>query len=109
MRLLQLHSDFVEYQPIAKEIEEAEANISSNKVRLEDLVVTLVAIENGDDETFARAAINEIGNYLAAVKAKRLLIYPYAHLTSDLSFGRARSQSYHVDRGVCEGAMVGRS
>ncbi|MFZ0223366.1 MAG: threonine--tRNA ligase [Candidatus Nitrosopolaris sp.] len=85
MRLLQLHSDFVEYQPIAKEIEEAEANISSNKVRLEDLVVTLVAIENGDDETFARAAINEIGNYLAAVKAKRLLIYPYAHLTSDLA------------------------
>ena len=85
MRLLQLHSDFVEYQPIAKEIEEAEANISSGKVRLEDLVVTFVAIEIGDDETFARAAINEIGNYLTAVKAKRLLIYPYAHLTSDLA------------------------
>ncbi|HXX97921.1 MAG TPA: threonyl-tRNA synthetase editing domain-containing protein, partial [Candidatus Bathyarchaeia archaeon] len=45
MRLLQLHSDFVEYQPIAKEIEEAEANIPSSKVRLEDLVVTFVAIE----------------------------------------------------------------
>jgi len=85
MRLLQLHSDFVEYQPVAKEIEEAEANISSNKVRLEDLVVTLVAIENGDDETIVSAAINEIGNYLTAVKAKRLLIYPYAHLTSDLA------------------------
>ncbi|MGC2574243.1 MAG: threonyl-tRNA synthetase editing domain-containing protein, partial [Candidatus Nitrosopolaris sp.] len=85
MRLLQLHSDFVEYQPIAKEIEEAEANISGGKVRLEDLVVTFVAIEIGDDETFARAAINEIGNYLTAVKAKRLLIYPYAHLTSDLA------------------------
>jgi threonyl-tRNA synthetase len=85
MRLLQLHSDFVEYLPIAKEIEEAEANIPRSKVRLEDLVVTLVAIENGDDETFVMAAINEIGNYLAAVKAKRLLIYPYAHLTSDLA------------------------
>jgi threonyl-tRNA synthetase len=85
MRLLQLHSDFIEYQPIAKEIEEAEANISGGKVRLEDLVVTFVAIEIGDDETFARAAIKEIGNYLTAVKAKRLLIYPYAHLTSDLA------------------------
>jgi threonyl-tRNA synthetase len=85
MRLLQLHSDFVEYQPIAKEIEEAEANIATSKVRLEDLVVTFVAVENGDDETFVRAAINEIGNYLEAVKVKRLLIYPYAHLTSDLA------------------------
>jgi threonyl-tRNA synthetase len=85
MRLLQLHSDFVEYQPIAKEIEEAEANIQNSKVRLEDLVVTFVAIENGDDETFVSASINEIGNYLKAVKAKRLLIYPYAHLTSDLA------------------------
>jgi threonyl-tRNA synthetase len=85
MRLLQLHSDFVEYQPIAREIEEAEANIPNNKVHLEDLVVTFVAIENGDDETFVSAAINEIGNYLKAVKAKRLLIYPYAHLTSDLA------------------------
>ncbi|MGA9149778.1 MAG: threonine--tRNA ligase [Candidatus Nitrosopolaris sp.] len=85
MRLLQLHSDFVEYEPIAKEIEEAEANIPNSKVRLEDLVVTFVAIENGDDESFVSAAINEIGNYLKAVKAKRLLIYPYAHLTSDLA------------------------
>jgi threonyl-tRNA synthetase len=85
MRLLQLHSDFVEYQPIAKEIEEAEVNIQTSKVHLEDLVVTFVAIENGDDETFVSAAINEIGKYLAAVKAKRLLIYPYAHLTSNLA------------------------
>ena len=85
MRLLQLHSDFVEYQPIAKEIREAEENVSSSRVRFEDIVVTLVAIENGDDENLARIAVNEIERYLATVKSKRLLIYPYAHLTSDLA------------------------
>lgn len=85
MRLLQLHSDFVEYQPVAKEIKEAEENVSTSKVRLEEVVVTFVAVENGDDENLARAAVNEIGNYLATVKGKRLLIYPYAHLTSDLA------------------------
>jgi threonyl-tRNA synthetase len=85
MRLLQLHSDFVEYQPIAKEIREAEENVSSSKVRFEDLVVTLVAIENEDDENLARIAVNEIERYLATVKSKSLLIYPYAHLTSDLA------------------------
>src|SRR5688500_11434229 len=41
MRLIQLHSDFIEYTPVGKEIEQAEENISSDKVRLEDLVVIL--------------------------------------------------------------------
>jgi threonyl-tRNA synthetase len=85
MRLLQLHSDFVVYQPIAKEIREAEENVSRNKVRLEELVVTLVAVENGDDESLASIAVNEIESYLAKLKSNRLLIYPYAHLTSDLA------------------------
>src|SRR5712691_692630 len=85
MRLLQLHSDFVEYQPIAKEIREAEENVSRSKVRFEDLVVTLISIENGDDENLVVIAVNEIERYLATVKSKSLLIYPYAHLTSDLA------------------------
>jgi threonyl-tRNA synthetase len=97
MRLLQLHSDFVEYQPIAKEIREAEENVSSSKVRFEDLVVTLVAIENGDDENLARIAVNEIERYLATVKSKRLLIYPTC------------SGSYNVNREICEGTIRGRS
>lgn len=87
MRLLQLHSDFIAYQPIAKEIGEAEENASMSKVRLEELVVTLVAIENGDDESLACIAVNEIESYLAKLKSYRLLIYPYAHLTSDLAPG----------------------
>jgi len=85
MRLLQLHSDFVVYQPIAKEIREAEENVSRSKVRLEEIVVTLVAVENGDDESLASIAVNEIESYLAKLKSNRLLIYPYAHLTSDLA------------------------
>ena len=47
MRFIQLHSDFIEYNPVSKEIEEAEENISNDKVRLEDLVVILVAVKNG--------------------------------------------------------------
>jgi threonyl-tRNA synthetase len=85
MRLLQLHSDFVAYQPIAKEVREAEENVSRSKVRLEELVVSLVAIENGDNENLATIAVNEIESYLAKLKSNRLLIYPYAHLTSDLA------------------------
>ena len=85
MRLLQLHSDFIEYEPIEKEIRDAEEIQSKSKVRLQDLVVAFVAVENGDDESVAKAAAAEIKKYLDTVKAVRLLVYPYAHLSSDLA------------------------
>lgn len=85
MRLLQLHSDFIEYEPIEKEIKSAEEISSKAKVRLEDLVVAFVAVEAGDDESVARAAAGEIKKYADTVKASRLLVYPYAHLSSDLA------------------------
>jgi threonyl-tRNA synthetase len=83
--MLQLHSDFIEYEPIEKEIRDAEDIASKSKVRLEDLVVAFVAVENGDDESVARAAVGEIKKYLDTVKSNKLLVYPYAHLSSDLA------------------------
>jgi len=85
MRLLQLHSDFIEYEPVEKEIRDAEEIQSKDKVRLEELVVAFVAVESGDDESVARAAAVEIKKYLDTIKSDRLLVYPYAHLSSDLA------------------------
>jgi threonyl-tRNA synthetase len=85
MRLLQLHSDFIEYEPIEKEIRDAEEIVPQSKVRLEDLVVAFVAVESRDDESVIKIAVDEIKKYLDMVKSSRLLIYPYAHLSSDLA------------------------
>src|SRR5215218_556414 len=85
MRLIQLHSDFIEYTPVRKEIEQAEENVSNDKVRLEELVVILAAVEKGDNETVVREAVEEIRKYLDTVKSEKLLIYPYAHLSSNLA------------------------
>jgi len=85
MRLLQLHSDFIEYEPIEKEIRDAEEIVLKSKIRLEDLVVAFVAVENGDDESVARMAVDDIKKYLDTVKSSRLLVYPYAHLSSNLA------------------------
>jgi len=86
MRFLQLHSDFIEYEPIVKENKEfAEENVSKSKVRLEDLVVTLVAIEEGDNEKLAMLAVNVIKKYMDTVKSRNLIIYPYSHLSSNLA------------------------
>lgn len=85
MRLLQLHSDFIEYEPIDKEIDEAEEITSKSKQRIEELVVNLISVELGDDKEIVSAALDEIFNYLERVKSKRILIYPYSHLSSNLA------------------------
>jgi threonyl-tRNA synthetase len=92
MRILQLHSDFIEYEPVSKEITDAEENVSKNKVRLEDLVVTLVSIEVNDDKDIVKSAVNEIKKYMDTVKSNRLLIYPYAHLSSCLASPTAATE-----------------
>jgi threonyl-tRNA synthetase len=84
MRILQLHSDFIEYEPVEKEIKIAE-EAEKKKTRLEDLAVLFVAIEEDDNEEIVKKAIDEVKSSLNVIKARRILIYPYAHLSSNLS------------------------
>jgi threonyl-tRNA synthetase len=84
MRLLQLHVDFIEYELVKKEIPNAE-EVPERKRRLEDLVVVFTSVEEGDDERVARRAIDEILESMERLGATRLLIYPYAHLSSRLA------------------------
>ena len=84
MRILQLHSNFIEYRPIKKEITIAEKTEKKTE-RFEDIVVLFIAVEDGDNERVAGRAMEEIKLDLDKLKAKRVLIYPYAHLSSNLA------------------------
>ncbi|MGQ9565470.1 MAG: threonine--tRNA ligase [Candidatus Bathyarchaeales archaeon] len=84
MRILQLHSDFIEYKPIKKEIAMAE-KAEDKPQKFEDIVVLFTAVEEGDNDAVAKKAIEEIKQNLDKLKAKRVLIYPYAHLSSNLA------------------------
>jgi threonyl-tRNA synthetase len=84
MRILQLHSNYIEYKPIQKEIAIAEETDKETR-RLEEIVVLFTAVEEGDDETVAKKAIEEVKSFLEKLKANRILIYPYAHLSSNLA------------------------
>lgn len=84
MRILQLHSDFIEYEPIKKEIKTAEKT-EKKKNRLEDLVVVFIAIEDGDNKDVVEASIDDIEASLKVLKVKKILIYPYAHLSNNLA------------------------
>ena len=84
MRILQLHSNFIEYKPIQKEIATAE-EAEKKPVRLEDIVVLFTAVEEGDDTPVAKKAIDQVQTFLEKQKVNRILIYPYAHLSSNLA------------------------
>ena len=85
MRILQLHCDSIEYTPTKKEIKSAEDIDNPQTQKLEELVVVFVAIEDGDDSSVAQNAISQIKNSMEKIGCKKLLLYPYAHLSSNLA------------------------
>jgi len=84
VRILQLHCSTMEYTPTKKEIKSAE-EITPETKSLEEVVVTFIAVEEGDDKTVAKKAIAEIKESMNKIGCKKLLLYPYAHLSSKLA------------------------
>ncbi len=84
MRILQLHTNYIEYTPIKKEATIAEPT-PKKPTKLENLLVLFTCIEQGDTETTAKQAIDQTKNALAQLKTNKILIYPYAHLSNNLA------------------------
>jgi threonyl-tRNA synthetase len=84
MRILQLHSNFIVYTPVEKEINIAE-DAEKKETRIDEVVVLFTAIEEGDNVELAQKAINDLRAFLGKQKTNRVLIYPFAHLSSNLS------------------------
>ncbi len=84
MRILQLHSNYIIYKPIEKEINIAE-EAEKTEHKVEEVVVLFTAVEDGDNIQMAQKAINDVRTFLGKLKVNRILIYPFAHLSSNLS------------------------
>ena len=87
MRIITLHSDFIEIEPKKKAIKDAEA-IDKKKVRVKDCLVVLTAVESSDEENKAlipKRLASEIKDISKQVKTKSIVLYPYVHLTSNPS------------------------
>ena len=88
MQLLLIHSDYIEYEVkksthVAEKIEE-----SLNHGRLEEALTVFIAVESVDEpnpDDAVKRVVEEINKVAAQVKAERIMLYPYAHLSSDLS------------------------
>jgi threonyl-tRNA synthetase len=86
MKILLLHSDFIEWEPKKKAVPMAEEN--PGKKRVEEALVVFTAVEKPDEQDESKVVENatkEILNVFGQVKAKAIVVYPYAHLSSDLA------------------------
>jgi len=84
MRILQLHCDNIGYNPTKKEIQSAE-ELDPKPISIDEVVVCFTAIEKDDNEDIAKNAIREIQESMKKIGCSKLLLYPYAHLSSNLA------------------------
>ena len=88
MQLLLIHSDYIEYEtkkrtPVAEEIES-----SMKSGGMEEVLTAFIAVESYDEEDpdgTVQNAASEIRKTADQVKTNRVMLYPYAHLSSELS------------------------
>ncbi|CAD6491189.1 MAG: Threonine--tRNA ligase [Candidatus Argoarchaeum ethanivorans] len=88
MQLLIIHSDFLEYEtkeatPMAEKISD-----DMRSKRTDEALVTFIAVEKVDEANqseVVRHSCDEITRVAGEVKASRVVLYPYAHLSPNLS------------------------
>jgi threonyl-tRNA synthetase len=91
MKLLLIHSDFIEYEVKQKAIPHPEET-TVMKDRLDEALVVFIAVEKIDESSPAQAvedAAREIISTAEQLKVNNIMLYPYAHLSSDLASAKA--------------------
>lgn len=87
MKLLLIHSDYIEYEVKDKAIKTPEET-DKKQDRLEEALTAFTAVEKVDEKSRSKAisqAVAEIVKTAEQLKVKNIMLYPYAHLSSSLA------------------------
>jgi len=89
MRLLFIHADRFDYRVVSKAIESPEPLEGAGREgSFQDVLVVFTTVEQPDEqaaEQVVREAVESILDVAGKVAARRLVIYPYAHLSPQLA------------------------
>ena len=94
MKLLLIHSDYIEYEVKDKAIKIPE-EIKIKSDRFEEALTAFTAVEKIDEKSPSQAvsqAVAEIEKTAEQVKTKNIMVYPYAHLSPDLASPKKAQQ-----------------
>ncbi|WP_457550494.1 threonine--tRNA ligase [Archaeoglobus sp.] len=82
MRLLLIHADYIEYEP--KEKTKFAEDCERRRERVEECLVAFISVEKGDEKVVDRA-VEEIKEVAKKLNVDKVVVYPYAHLSSNLA------------------------
>jgi len=86
MKVIAIHADSITFKPIKKAIKSAE-DVKIEETKVNECLVVLTAVEKRDENLVKESAkrlAEETSKIAEQVKAKNIVLYPYAHLSSDL-------------------------
>ena len=88
MKILLLHCDYINFKPLKKALKSVGELSEKEKklVKVGESLVVLTAVEKGDSVGNSVAKLVEnVKDVAGQVKAKEIVLYPYAHLSSELA------------------------
>ena len=86
MRLLLIHSDYIEYEAKKKtKMAEEEAVLADSEKEALTVFCAVESIDEDDPEGVVMQAVAEIDKVADQVNVDNIVVYPYAHLSSDLA------------------------
>ncbi|MBI2151138.1 threonine--tRNA ligase [Candidatus Woesearchaeota archaeon] len=87
MKILTIHADFIEFEAKKKALKDAE-EVDKSPHRVEECLVVFTAVEKRDENNISANVeryVQEIKNVAQQVNAQNIVLYPYAHLSSQLA------------------------
>jgi len=88
MKILSLHCDYLKYKPLKKAIKKPEELGEKKEIKILEPLGIFVAVEKIDEINPDKASdelVENVIDLLEKTKAKRIVLYPYAHLSSNLA------------------------
>jgi len=89
MKLLFLHSDFIEFEAKKAALRNVPALTEEEKSgRVEDVLAVFYSVEKGDEKAIddvVKVATGHVQDVAGQVKATKVCLYPYAHLSNTLA------------------------
>ncbi len=86
MKILAIHADYLKFKPTKKALKNAE-EVDEKEVEVKECLVLMTSIEKKDEahaKEVSERLVAEAEDIAKQVKAQNLVIYPYAHLSSEL-------------------------
>jgi len=89
MKILSLHCDYIKFKPLKKALKQTQdlTKEQEKEMEVKEALVIFTAVEKQDESNpeILKKYLENIRDLASQVKAKNIVLYPYAHLSSSLS------------------------